>query len=55
MNTNALMGEKLKSKTHLQNTFFDFLSRFFVRLASKFSKSANMTQRIFSEKINQKY
>jgi hypothetical protein len=23
-----LMGAKLKSKTHLQNTFFDFLSRF---------------------------
>jgi hypothetical protein len=22
------MGEKLKSKTHLQNTFFDFLRRF---------------------------
>ena len=22
------MGAKLKSKTHLQNTFFDFLSRF---------------------------
>ncbi len=22
------MGEKLKSKTHLQNRFFDFLSRF---------------------------
>ena len=22
------MGEKLKYKTHLQNTFFDFLSRF---------------------------
>ena len=27
-NTDPLMGTKLKSKTHLQNTFFDFLSRF---------------------------
>ena len=26
--TDPLMGAKLKSKTHLQNTFFDFLSRF---------------------------
>jgi hypothetical protein len=27
-NTDPLMGAKLKSKTHLQNTFFYFLSRF---------------------------
>ncbi len=27
-NTDPLMGTKLKSKTHLQNTSFDFLSRF---------------------------
>ena len=27
-NTDPLMGAKLKSKTHLLNTFFDFLSRF---------------------------
>jgi hypothetical protein len=27
-NTGPLMGAKLKSKTHLQNTFFDFLSHF---------------------------
>jgi hypothetical protein len=27
-NTEPLMGAKSKSKTHLQNTFFDFLSRF---------------------------
>ena len=27
-NTDPLMGAKLKSKTHLQNMFFDFLSRF---------------------------
>jgi hypothetical protein len=28
LNTDPLMGAKLKSKTHLQNTFFVFLSRF---------------------------
>jgi hypothetical protein len=27
-NIDPLMGAKLKSNTHLQNTFFDFLSRF---------------------------
>jgi hypothetical protein len=27
-NEDPLMGAKLKSKTHLLNTFFDFLSRF---------------------------
>jgi hypothetical protein len=27
-NTDPLMGAKLKSKTHLQNTFLDFLNRF---------------------------
>ena len=27
-NTDPLIGAKLKSKTHLLNTFFDFLSRF---------------------------
>jgi hypothetical protein len=27
-NTDPLMGAKLKSKTHLHNRFFDFLSRF---------------------------
>jgi hypothetical protein len=32
------MGAKLKSKTHLINTFFDFLSCF----AWKFEKSTNM-------------
>ncbi len=42
-NTDPLMGAKLKSKTHLQNTFFDFLSRFLRVLASKFEKSTNVT------------
>jgi hypothetical protein len=37
-NTDPLMGAKLKSKTHLQNTFFDFFEPFFARLASKFGK-----------------
>jgi hypothetical protein len=46
-NTDPLMGAKLKSKTHLQNTFFDFLSRFFAHLASKFAKSANMIPQFF--------
>jgi hypothetical protein len=27
-NTDPVTGAKLKSKTHLQNTFFDLLSRF---------------------------
>ncbi len=27
-NTDPVIGAKLKSKTHLQNTFFDFLNRF---------------------------
>ncbi len=44
-NTDPLMGTKLKLKTHLQNTFFWFFEPFFGRLASKFSKSANMTQK----------
>ncbi len=39
------MGAKLKSKTHLLDMFFDFLKPFFARLASKFSKSADMTQK----------
>jgi hypothetical protein len=49
------MGEKLKSKTHLLNTFFLFLELFFARLASKFSKSSKMTKQIFEKsKSNQK-
>ncbi len=47
-NTDPLMDAKLKSKTHLLKTFFDFLNRFFARLASKFSKSANMTKKNFT-------
>jgi hypothetical protein len=44
------MGAKLKSKTHLQNTFFDFLSRF-LRVWSKFEKSTNVTlKKYFFEK-----
>jgi hypothetical protein len=51
-NTDPLMGAKLKSKTHLQNTFFSFYAPFFAHLASKFAKSANMTKKkIFLNKI----
>ena len=32
------MDAKLKSKTHFQNTFFDFFEPFFARLASNFEK-----------------
>jgi hypothetical protein len=46
-NTDSLMGAKLKSKTHLLDMFFDFLEPFLVRLASKFSKSKDMTQKKF--------
>jgi len=42
-NTDPVMHAKLKSKTHLQNMFFNILSPFFMQLASKFEKSANMT------------
>jgi hypothetical protein len=50
------MGANLKSKTHLPNTIFDFFELFFVRLASKFSKSANMTiQKFCFEKIKKRF
>jgi hypothetical protein len=39
------MGAKLKSKTHLLNTFFWFFEPFFARLASKFEKSTNMAKK----------
>ncbi len=45
-NTDPLMGAKLKSKTQILNTFLIF-EPFFECLASKFSKSANMTQKNF--------
>jgi hypothetical protein len=41
------MGAKLKSKTHLPNTFFDFLSCYL--RVSKFSRSANMTKKYISK------
>ncbi len=40
-NTDPLMSAKLKSKTHLLNTCFDFFEPFFARLASKFFKTQN--------------
>jgi hypothetical protein len=41
------MIAKFYSKTHLQNTFFVFLSRFVPRLTSKFAKSANRIPTFF--------
>jgi hypothetical protein len=50
-NTDPLMSAKLKSKTLLQNTFFDFLSRFLrVWLQSLKKYYYDLTQ-IFLEKI----
>ncbi len=47
-NTEPLIGAKLKSKTHLQNTFFDYLSRFLrVRLQSLQKVLICMTQKNF--------
>jgi hypothetical protein len=46
-NTDPLMGAKLKSRTHLLNTFLDFFEPFFAHLASKFEKSTNMTKNFF--------
>ncbi len=48
-NTDHLIGAKQKSKTHLQNTFFDLFEPFFAHLASKFAKSANMTPQNFKK------
>jgi hypothetical protein len=54
-NTDSLMGAKLKSKAHLLDMFFDFLEPFFARLASKFSKSANMTKKYFFGRNQKRY
>ncbi len=49
------MGAKLKSKTHLQNTFFDFLSRFLrVRLQS-LQKVLIWPKKVFCKKIKKRY
>jgi hypothetical protein len=45
------MGAKLKSKTHLENTFFDFLSRFlrvWLQSSKKYQYDLN---KFFVEKI----
>jgi hypothetical protein len=47
------MGAKLKSKTHLQNTFFDFLKGF-LRVGFKVFRSANMTPKKFFFYKNEK-
>ncbi len=47
------MGAKLKSKTHLQNKFFDFLSRFLrIWLQSSQKVQIWQQQQKFSKKIN---
>ncbi len=45
-NKDPVMGAKLKSKTHLQNTFCDFLSCFlrkFAKSAKRYRKTQNFT------------
>ncbi len=51
-NTDSLMGAKWKSKTHLLNTFFDFVSRFLRVWLQSLKKITNMTlKKKFFEKI----
>ncbi len=45
------MGAKLKSKTHLQNTFFDFLSRFLRVWLQSSKKVLIWPKKFFCEKI----
>jgi hypothetical protein len=50
-NTDPLIGAKLKSKTHLQNTFFDFLSRCLRIWLQSWKKNTNMkTKKNFGKK-----
>jgi hypothetical protein len=49
-NTDPLMGTKLKSKTHLQYTFFDFLSGFLCVWLQSFQKVLILTKKIFGQK-----
>ncbi len=44
------MGAKLKSKTHLQNTFFDFLSRFLRVWLQRLKKVQIWPKKIFFDK-----
>jgi hypothetical protein len=48
------MGAKLKAKKNLQNSFFNFLNRFFCASGFKVFKSANMPKQYFfkSKKIS---
>ncbi len=51
-NTDPLMGAKLKSKTHLQNPFFDFLRRFLRVWLQSLKKGLRWTlKKIFWKKI----
>ncbi len=49
-NTDPVIGAKLKSKTHLQNTFFDFLSRFLRIWLQSLQKVLIWPKTIFFEK-----
>jgi hypothetical protein len=51
MNTDPLMGAKLKSKTHLQNTFFDFLSRVLRIWLQSLKKVQILPKKFFLQKI----
>ncbi len=50
-NIDPVMGAKLKSKTHLLNTFFDFLSQFCAFGFKVFKKCQNNQKKIFCKKI----
>ncbi len=53
-NTDPLMGAKLKSKTHLQNTFFDFLSCFLSVWLQSLKKVLIWPKKFFFEKKSKK-
>ncbi len=53
-NTDPLMGAKLKSKTHLLNTFFDFLSRFLRIWLQRLKKILKWSKKIFFLKKSKK-
>jgi hypothetical protein len=53
-NTDPVMGAKLKSKTHLQNTFFDFLSRFLRTWLQSLQKVLILPKKNFLDKKSKK-
>ncbi len=50
-NTDPLMGAKFKSKTHLLNTFFDFLNRFLRVWLQSLKKVLIWPKKLFYKKI----